>query len=165
MFFWRADTIRSALQQFLPATAAVLAQITASAGRGGGRDNKSLARALKQHYPRCENISIDYAVLEKASNVLGIPSDFGWSDVGSWNAVYDLLPRDAQSNVLRTPSLLIDAAGMLIDVPGKLVAGIGLQGLVIVETPDALLIADRRRSQEVSQLVKKLEELRRNDLL
>lgn len=173
MFFWKASTIREALREHLPQTAAVIAAIgqrlarqenSSAKSRAKSRAN-SLRRVLRKLYPACENISVDYAVLEKASGVVGIPCEFGWSDVGSWNAVYDLLPRDSQGNVLRTETLLMDSSGLLIDVPGKLVAGIGLQDLVVVETDDALLITRRERAQEVSQLVKKLEQARREDLL
>jgi mannose-1-phosphate guanylyltransferase len=163
MFFWRASTIRDLLQTHLPETAAVLAGIARQFGRSS--DTPGLRSALKRFYPRCENISVDYAVLERTPGVLGIPCEFGWSDVGSWKAVYDLLPRDSAENVLRTEALLLDSRGLLVDVPGKLVAGIGLRDLVVVETPDALLVARRERAQEVSQLVKELERARRDKLL
>ena len=163
MFFWRATTVRDLLQTHLPETAAVLAGIARKLGHGS--NTPSLQSVLKQFYPRCENISVDYAVLEKTSGVLGIPCEFGWSDVGSWKAVYDLLPRDSAENVLRTEALLLDSQGLLVDVPGKLVAGIGLRDLVVVETEDALLVASRERAQEVSELVKELERSRRDKLL
>ena len=120
---------------------------------------------LNALYPSCENISVDYAILEKSQRVRGIPCDFGWSDLGSWNAVYDLSPQDTKGNVLRSEALLLDSTGMLVDVPGKLVAGIGLRDLVVVESEDALLIARREDSQRVAQLVKLLEESHRNELL
>ena len=165
MFFWKASTIREALRLYLPQTAAVLQSIPEKLADGRGADPRYVQRVLKKLYPACENISVDYAVLEKASGVVGIPCDIGWNDVGSWNAVYDLLPHDRQGNVLRTEALLLDSSGLLVDVPGKLVAGVGLQDLVVVETGDALLIVPRGRSQEISQLVKQLEKDRRNNLL
>lgn len=165
MFFWKASTIRDALRRHLPKTAAVLGTIAQRLARRGNRSAKSVRSVLRELYPACENISVDYAVLEKAAGVLGIPCDMGWSDVGSWNAVYDLLPRDAQGNVLRTKTLLLDSRGLLIDVPGKLVAGIGLRDLIVVETDDALLITQRERAQNVSQVVKLLEQSRREALL
>ena len=88
MFFWRADVLLDELRQHLPKTAdapGCAAALRLAEFRG----------ALKQAFPLCDNISIDYAVLEKAANVCGIPAgDFGWNDVGSWNAVYELLARD-----------------------------------------------------------------------
>ncbi len=169
MFFWTARTIREALRLYLPRTAEVLARIARKLPQnletGEGNALSRRQRILRQLYPKCENISVDYAVLEKAPRVVGIPCDIGWSDVGSWNALYDLLPQDGQGNALRTEALLFDSKGLLVDVPGKLVAGIGLENLVIVETADALLVARRQRSQDVSRIVKELEAARRSDLL
>ena len=165
MFFWKASTIREALARYLPRTAKVLQSIGRSLAENEEPDSRRCREALAKLYPACENISVDYAVAEKASNVVGIPCDMGWNDVGSWNAIHDLLPRDAQGNVLRSKALLLDSTGLLVDVPGKLVAGIGLEDLVIVETDDALLIARRDRSQDVTQLVKALEKSRRKNLL
>ena len=124
------------------------------------------ASKLKQAFPLCDNISIDYAVLEKASNVCGIPAgDFGWNDVGSWNALYELLPRDSHGNGGRGEALTIDSERTYFDVEGKLVALLGVKDLVIVDTPDALLIADRGRAQQVGEIVKLLEKQKRDDLL
>jgi mannose-1-phosphate guanylyltransferase len=162
MFFWKASTFREELRTHLPKTARILHRI---AERAGAAPTGGWQRVLKALYPSCENISVDYAVLEKARCVLGIPCDFGWSDVGSWNAVHDLSPQDASGNVLRSEALLLDSSGLLIDVPGKLVAGIGLRDLVVVETSDALRIARREDAQRVSELVKLLEQVRRNELL
>jgi len=163
MFFWKASTFRAELQQHLPRTARVLEEIADRAAAKA--DNRRLAGVLKELYPTCENISVDYAVLEKAKRVLGIPCEFGWSDVGSWNAVYDLSARDVKNNVLRSEALLLDSTGLLVDVPGKLVAGIGLHDLVVVETDDALLIVRRDQAQQVSEIVKRLEQARREELL
>ena len=121
---------------------------------------------MKKAFPHCENISIDYAVLEKARGVVGFATDdFGWNDVGSWNALYELLPRDGSANVIRGEALAHASSGNYIDAEGKLVALVGVKNLVIVDTPDALLIADRSRAQEVGDLVKLLETQRRHDLL
>ncbi len=165
MFIWSARTIREALRRYLPRTADVLADIARKLETGGGISVGRRQRTLRHLYPKCENISVDYAVLEKAPGIVGAPLVVGWNDVGSWNALYDLLPRDGKTNALRTETLLIDSEGLLVDVPGKLVAGIGLEDLVIVETDDVLLVARRERSQDVSRVVKALEQARRKDLL
>ena len=165
MFFWSARTIRDALRSYLPRTADVLQTIARKLEDEEETDLVLRQRILRQLYPQCENISVDYAVLEKAPRVVGIPCSIGWSDVGSWNALYDLLPQDRERNALRTETLLIDSKGLLVDVPGKLVAGVGLEDLVIVETEDALLVIRRDRSQDVSRVVKELEQARRKDLL
>ncbi len=159
MFFWKTSVLLDALRQFQPKTATLLASLPAFS-------NRQFGRKLKQTFPNCESVSIDYAVLEKASNVVGFAtSDFGWSDVGSWNALYELLPHDANANVFRGEALAQSATGNYADAEGKLVALLGVKDLIIVDTPDALLIADRSRAQEVGDLVKTLERQKRNDLL
>lgn len=159
MFFWRTSVLMESIRRHQPKTATLLASLPPFNSR---RFTASLAEA----FPRCENISIDYAVLEKADNVVGIASDdFGWNDVGSWNAVHELLPRDASGNALVSEALLEESTGNYVDAQGKLVALLGVKDLIVVDTPDALLIADRRRAQEVGKLVKMLESRQRHDLL
>jgi mannose-1-phosphate guanylyltransferase len=159
MFFWKTSVLLDALREFQPKTSTLLASLPAFKARG------FLAK-VNAVFPNCENISIDYAVLEKARNVMGLATDdFGWNDVGSWNAVYELLPRDGSANIFRGHALVHDSSGNYVDAEGKMVALVGVKDLVIVDTPDALLIAHRERSQEVGDIVKKLEQLDRNDLL
>ena len=121
---------------------------------------------LGEVFPRCENISIDYAVLERAKNVVGLAcDDIGWNDVGSWNAVYELVARDRHGNAARSTVISADSSGNYVDAGDKLVAMLGAHNLVVVDTPDALLVADRERAQQVGDIVKLLEQQRRDDLL
>lgn len=159
IFFWRAGAFLNAMRQHMPKTAAVLAALPPLGSRGfDGR--------LAEAYPLCENISVDYGILEKASNVVGLAtSDFGWNDLGSWNAVYELLARDAEGNASRSPMLAEGARGNYVEAPGKLVALVGVDDLVVVDTPDALLVVHRSQAQRVGQLVKRLESAGRGELL
>jgi mannose-1-phosphate guanylyltransferase len=159
MFFWRTDVLLDQLRQHLPKTATILAALPPFGAR-------SFAERLRQAFPLCDNISIDYAVLEKAGNVSGIAAiDFGWNDVGSWNAVYELLNRDSSGNAIALESVCIDAENNFVDAHGKLVALVGVKDLVIVDTPDALLVTTRSRAQQVGDIVKALEKRGREDLL
>lgn len=160
MFFWRAAVFMEALERHQPETAGLLAGLPEFGSR-------KFAGALAETFPRCENISVDYAVLEKAPDVVGIACDeFGWNDVGSWNAVYELEAAGAKANVFRTPDVVATLSeGNYVDVPGKTVALVGVENLVVVETEDALLVADRRRAQHVSDIVKALERNQREELL
>lgn len=159
MFFWRASVLLDALREFLPKTAALLDSLPPFHSR-------QFAAKLREIFPKCENISIDYAVLQKAKNVSGlITPEIGWNDVGSWNAVYELWKRDVNGNALRGDSLIEESTGVYVDAEGKLVALLGVKDLIVVDTPDALLIADRSRAQQVGDLVKKLEKSGREDLL
>ncbi len=159
MFFWRADVLLEALRRHLPRTAAILAALPPFGAR-------HFAARLKQAFPLCENISIDYAVLEKAPQKHGIPAaDFGWSDVGSWNAVWELRPRDRCGNAIGEHDVCLDAQDNFVDARGKIVALLGVKGLIVVDTPDALLVAARERAQHVGEVLKELERRKREDLL
>jgi mannose-1-phosphate guanylyltransferase len=159
MFFWRASVLLDALRQFLPNTAGLLDSLPAFTSR-------RFAARLQEIFPQCDNISIDYAVLERAPNVVGLAAgDIGWNDVGSWNAAYELETGDDQGNVLKSDTLVEASSGSYVHAHGKLVALLGVRDLIVVDTPGALLIADRSRAQEVGELVKRLEKAGRHDLL
>jgi mannose-1-phosphate guanylyltransferase len=165
MFFWRVSTFLENLKSFLPKTYAALEKLSVSIG------SRSYEGKLRAIYAKLENISVDYAILEPATRVEGdprvfvIPAEAGWSDIGSWAAVYELLAKQAGENVLAGAGHALDAAGNFLWSPSKFVAAIGVRDLVVVETPDALLICPRNRAQDVGKIVKWLEEQRRKDLL
>ena len=123
MFFWKASVLLDALREYLPKTATLLRACPHS-------PTAAFAAKLKEAFPHCENISIDYAVLEKSPHVVGLATDdFGWNDVGSWNAVYELLARDADGNVFRAEALARSSSGNYVDAEGKLVALLGVKDL------------------------------------
>lgn len=159
MFFWRADVFLNELRTHLPGTAALIDSLPAPSSR-------KFAAALTGTFPKCENISVDYAVLEHAENVMGFAAgDIGWNDVGSWSAVYELMKRDSAGNAARGNALFHLASGNFVDADGKLVALLGVKDLIVVDTPDALLVANRNDAQSVGELVKLLEKQNRKDLL
>jgi len=168
MFFWRVSTYLEQMREFLPATARGLERLSSEIGQQGYR------RALAQIYPRLESISVDYGVLEPASRtrlrrgaprVLVLPAEVGWSDMGSWASVYELLAREPGENLTAGPLLTREARNNYFWVPDKLVAAIGVRDLVVVETKDALLICPRDRAQEVGKVVAELEKRKRHALL
>ncbi len=165
MFFWRVSTFLENLKCFLPKTHAALENLAGFIGK------RSYGRKLRAVYPKLENISVDYAVLEPATRAEGpprvfvIPAEVGWSDIGSWASVYQLLAKKKGENVLAGQGHTLDAQGNFLWSPSKFVAAIGVRDLVVVETPDALLICPRDRAQDVGKIVKWLEEQHRKDLL
>jgi mannose-1-phosphate guanylyltransferase len=165
MFFWRVSTILNEMQKHLPATFGMLEGLAAKIGTQKYRSH------LRKIYPKLENISVDYAILERATRdrtvpqVFVIPAEVGWSDIGSWAAVYELLAKHSGENVLTGKGHVIDASGNFISSAGKFVAAIGVHDLVVVETADALLICPRDRTQDVGKLVKWLEEQKMKELL
>ena len=159
MFFWRAGAILDELRKYQPATAALLDALPAFGAEG-------FAARLAETFPRTENISIDYAVMERSGRVTGIAcDDIGWSDLGSWEAVWEIVSRDAEGNALPADALVYQSGGNYVSVDGKMVALVGVKDLVVVDTPDALLIAHRKSAQKVGDLVKLLEKSGREDLL
>ncbi|HXJ39295.1 MAG TPA: sugar phosphate nucleotidyltransferase, partial [Bryobacteraceae bacterium] len=129
MFFWKAQTILDELQRYLPRTAKLISTLPAFG-------DPNFHSAMQQVFPQCEDISIDFAVLERSTNVTGVPcDDFGWNDVGSWQAVYELLPRDENANSKRSETIVIRATGNYIDCGKKVVALIGVNNLIVVDTP------------------------------
>jgi mannose-1-phosphate guanylyltransferase len=163
MFLWRADTLANALCEHLPNTATILEKIAATFG------TRKFAETFRRLYPKCENISIDYAVLEPRSakgegqsRIFCLPSDFGWNDLGSWTALHEhhvakSKPAD-QTLVSASGSFALDAKNNYIHAPGKFVAAVGVSNLVVVETEDALLITTLDQSQDVGKVVKYLDE-------
>jgi len=162
MFLWRADTLANALREHLPNTAPLLEKIAATYG------TRKFADTFRKLYPKCENISIDFAVLEPRSargeaqsRIFCLPSDFGWNDLGSWTALHEhhaakSKPGDG-SLVSASGSFALNAKNNYVHAPGKFVALVGVSNLVIVETEDALLVTTLDQSQDVGKVVKHLD--------
>jgi len=163
MFLWRADTLANALCEHLPNTARLLEKIAAAYG------TRKFADTFRKLYPKCENISIDYAVLEPRSakgegqsRIFCLPSDFGWNDLGSWTALHEhhvaKAKRGGGNPVSTSGRFTLNAQNNYVHVLGKFVALVGVSNLVIVETEDALLITTLDQSQDVGKVVKHLDE-------
>ncbi|QXI40047.1 mannose-1-phosphate guanylyltransferase/mannose-6-phosphate isomerase [Pseudomonas xantholysinigenes] len=156
MFCLRAGTVLEELQTHAPeilhSVTQCLAQSQVKAGTGGLQvelDADSFAQVT--------DISIDYALMEPSTQVAVVPCDIGWSDIGSWEAVRDLRPTDQQGNHCNGETVLHDVSNCYIDSPRRLVGAVGLDNLIVIDTPDALLIADAARSQEVKVIAQQLK--------
>jgi mannose-1-phosphate guanylyltransferase len=170
MFLWSARTLANALLEHLPKTAVLLQQIAATFG------TRKFAATFARLYPKCENISIDYAVLEprsgkgeQNSNIICLPADFGWNDLGSWTALHEhhvgkSQPKD-ENLIAADGWFTLNAEGNYIHAPGKFVAAVGVSNLVVVETEDALLITTREQAQDVGKVVKHLDEKKLKNLV
>jgi mannose-1-phosphate guanylyltransferase len=170
IFLWSARTLANALREHLPKTASLLEQIAAAFG------TRTFVATFRKLYPKCENISVDYAVLEprsakgeQASNLFCLPADFGWNDLGSWTALHEhhvAKSNPPYANLIHGASAFVfNASGNYVHAPGKFVAAVGVSDLVVVETPDALLITTRRHAQDVGKVVKYLDEKRLHKLV
>lgn len=170
MFLWSAKTLADALREHLPQTAGILERIAASYG------TRNFALTFRRLYSKCENISVDYAVLEprsakgeRASNLFCLPADFGWNDLGSWTALHEhhrAKSAPAEGNVVASSGMFVlSARGNYVHAPRKFVAAIGVSDLVVVETEDALLITTRQQAQDVGKVVKYLDEKKLHKLV
>lgn len=150
IFVWRARVILDALRAHLPA---VLAPLEAALARGG-------PRAMAAAYRRLPAVSIDHGVLERAARVAVVPARCGWSDVGSWAALEPLW-RDGHANAARGRTVAVDSHGCIVDGGRRLVALLGVEDLIVVDAPDAILVCAKDRAQDVRLVV---AELRRRHL-
>ncbi len=170
IFLWSARTLANAIREHCPAMVPLLERIAVAHGTAG------FDEVFAEVYPQCENISIDYAVLEPrsakgegASGIYCLPGDFGWNDLGSWHALHEhkLSAQDCtgQGNVVEAAdSIVMEAYSNYVFAPGKTVALVGVHDLVVVETDDAILITTRERSQDIGRIVKALKDDGRDEL-
>jgi mannose-1-phosphate guanylyltransferase len=171
MFVWSASTLAAALREHLPKTAPLLEQIADAYG------TRRFSETFRRLYPKCENISIDYAVLEprsakgeQQSNIFCVRANFGWNDLGSWSALHEHRVMTAKrkpedGNHIEAPSsFILDAQGNYLHAPGRFVAAVGVKDLVVVVTDDALLVTTLSRAQDVGKIVSFLDEKKLTDL-
>jgi mannose-1-phosphate guanylyltransferase len=170
IFLWSARTLANAIREHAPDMAPLIEKIAAAHG------TPEFEQVFAELYPQVESISVDYAVLEPRSQkgemrsgIYCLPADFGWNDLGSWASLHEHLGKHEDDNVMDGPTdgiVTIQSKGNYVYAPGKMVALLGVDGLVVVETSDALLITTRERSQDVSKLVRQVHEgLGREDLI
>ena len=169
IFLWSARTLAGAIREHCPAMAPLLEKIAAAQG------SAEFERVLAEVYPRCQNISIDYAVLEPrsakgeaGSEIYCLPADFGWNDLGSWAALHEHLTDGKMYNFFDATDPVnstIDAERNYVYAPDKVVALVGVNDLVVVDTGDCLLITTRERAQDVGKVVQDLKWAEREGLV
>ena len=152
MFLFKASRYIEELQKYAPDIAAA-----ALAGQQHSQPDLDFTRIDKAAFEACRSESIDYAVMEKTADAVVVPLDAGWSDVGSWAALYDASPTDADGNVLLGDVVVEDTEGCLLHAESRLVTAVGLRDHIVVETKDAVLVAPKDRVQDVKKLVARLK--------
>jgi mannose-1-phosphate guanylyltransferase/mannose-6-phosphate isomerase len=151
-FLFRADVLLAELARLEPEMVAAIDAAVANATTDLG-----FLRLAPEAFARSPAKSIDYAVMEKTDRAAVVAGDFRWSDIGSWDALFDITPRNADGNVVQGPVVTMDATGCMVHSDGKLTAVVGVNDLVVVSTSDAVMVIPRARSQEVKELVAKLK--------
>lgn len=159
MFAWRTDAILSALRTYEPELSGLLDTIA------DARGTATEAETLETAFGAMESVAVDYAVMERAPNVCTVRGDFGWDDIGSWNALGDYWAPDADGNHVNAGSVVsVDSRGNIVQGGDRLIALVGVQDLVVVDTPDALLVCRREDAVSVRRVVDQLKADGRTDL-
>ncbi|PIR59097.1 MAG: mannose-1-phosphate guanylyltransferase [Candidatus Pacebacteria bacterium CG10_big_fil_rev_8_21_14_0_10_56_10] len=156
MYVWSAATLMAAFQTHLPEMADLAAELP-------GLKPRQFHQQLDKIYDQAETIAIDYAISEKADNLVLIPGDFGWDDVGDWQVVYNLSAKDPAGNVVLSDSdtpqtLIVESHNNLVHSNNRLVALVGVDDLVVVDTGEIVMVVPKHRSQDVKKLVQRLKE-------
>jgi mannose-1-phosphate guanylyltransferase len=157
MFVWRVSEIVKAFEEHLPGTAKAIGALADAVG------TPRYEGVLAEVWEETDRTTIDYGILEKAKNVAVVPADIGWHDVGSWGRLASIVQRS--DNWSSDGHVAIGAGNNYAWAPGKLVALIGVEGLIVVDTPDALLVASKEHAEEVKEVVDHLRREERGDLL
>lgn len=152
MFVWKASTILAEIQRLQPEIHAVIAQM-AQAWQA-----QPWQEVVRHQFAAMPSISIDYAVLEHSADVVVVPVSLGWSDVGSWDAVFDISAKDADNNAISGEVIAIDCKNSLLRSQSRLIAAVGLENIIAVETNDAILLCPKGESQRVREIVEVLKE-------
>ena len=160
MFLFRAERFLAELARFAPE----IASATEAAVRLGYRD-LDFCRLHEASFNACPSDSIDYAVMERTERAVVVPADIGWSDVGSWTALWEVQPHDLDGNSARGDVYLDGVANSLVRAESRIVAVIGVQDLIVVETPDAVLVVHKDQVQRVKQVVDHLKSKARTEHL
>ncbi|AQT11147.1 mannose-1-phosphate guanylyltransferase/mannose-6-phosphate isomerase [Pseudomonas protegens] len=158
MFCMRADVILQELREFVPEVVSAVEHCLEQSHRKEGKHELQV-ELDGDSFAQAPDISIDYAVMERSKKVAVVPCQLGWSDIGSWQAVRELTPADEHGNQCNGETVLHDVSNCYIDSRKRLVGGVGLNNLIIIDTPDALLVADGNRSQDVKLIAQELKRL------
>ncbi len=158
-YFWNSGIFVLHVRTFIDELARLEPKVL-EAARGGlsnAVEDLGFLRLDREAFATSPSISIDYAVMEKTEAAAMLPIDVGWNDIGSWSSLWDVAPHDTDGNFVNGDAILLDTRDSYVHSERSLVATIGIENLIIVDTPDALLVADKSRSQDVSKIVGKLK--------
>jgi mannose-1-phosphate guanylyltransferase len=159
IFLWKRSGLQKEIKKNLPQLAKGLDEFKQQIGTPGE------AQKLKEIYPTLPATSVDYGILEKTEDLVVIPTDYGWDDLGSWSALERTLPRDEAGNVIQGNHIGVDTSNCVIYSPQKPVTTLGVSDLIIVEMDDVLFVGAKERAQDVKLLLAKLREENRKELL
>lgn len=159
IFVWKVSVILDEIKRYMPSLYKGLLKIEKAIG------TEKEKKAVEDVYSKLESISIDYGVLEKSKNVMVVPADFGWSDVGSWAVLDEVLTHDANGNIIKGNVINIESNDSLVFGSDRLVATVGLKDMIVVDTSDATLVCPKDKAQDVRKVVDELKKRGREECL
>ena len=159
VFVWKASVILEKFRTRLPDIYADLEKLASAFGTSGEDET------LNAVYPNIRSISVDYGIMEKCDDILVVPGEFGWNDVGSWDMMNVLHEEDADGNIALGDALVLESKNTTVYAGSRLVTVVGADDLVVVETPDAVMVCPRSRAQDVKKIVDALKEKGRTEVL
>ena len=159
VFVWKASVILEKFRTLLPDIYEDLEKLAAAFG------SPDEEKVLEEVYPQIRSISVDYGIMEKSDNILVVPGEFGWNDVGSWDMMNVLHAEDAKGNIALGDALVVDSTNTTVYAGSRLVAVVGVDDLVVVATEDPVLGCPKSKAQDVKKLVDALKEQKRTDVL
>ncbi len=151
IFIWKVSVILAEIRRLLPGLYAQLLEIEPAL------DTPQQAAVIDRIWSAVRSVPVDIGIMERANDVVVIPADIGWNDVGCWTSVASLSAADGDGNVLQGEHAVVDCQDTFVHSSGRLVAALGLRGMVVIETEDAVLVCPKERAQEVKKIVQKLK--------
>jgi mannose-1-phosphate guanylyltransferase/mannose-6-phosphate isomerase len=164
-YFWNSGMFLFAARQFVEELEHYRPDMLAACRRAleGGEHDLDFCRLDKAAFADCPSDSIDYALMERTPNAAVVPAEIGWNDIGAWSALWDVGRKDADDNVVRGDVYLDGVKGSYVRAESRMVAALGVENLLIVETPDAVLVADQSKAQDVKKVVDYLKKAGRSE--
>ncbi|WP_330613520.1 mannose-1-phosphate guanylyltransferase [Clostridioides difficile] len=159
MFVWKVSKILEDFKRYLPKVYEKLEEISKYLG------TKEEVEKIKEIYPTIQSISIDYGIMERSNDVIVVPGDFGWNDVGSWDSLGAIYPTDDEGNIKRGENITIDTKNSIIYSDDKLISTIGISDLIVVSTNDAVMVCRKDKAQDVKKIVEQLKEEDRQEYM
>lgn len=159
MFVWKVSKILEDFKRYLPKVYDKLEEISKYIGTC--EENEK----LEELYPQIPSISVDYGIMERSSDVIVVPGDFGWNDLGSWDVLGAIYPTDNEGNIRRGETICIDTTGSIVYSDRKLITTIGVKDLIVVSTEDSVMVCPKDKAQDVKRIVEKLKHDNKNEYL
>ena len=164
IFVWKVSTLLNEISLYLPKLHEQLEELTSNTAPIKGKyPYQKLSESGKKIFHSLESVSIDHGVMEKSTNVAVLPAEIGWNDVGTWTSLAEISKNDSHGNVINGNVVSVENSDSIIQAENRLVAALGLKGIIVVDTPDALLVCPKERAQDIKKIVEQIKSEKRSE--